>query len=111
MATNEHDSEHPAHPGVGQYVEIGIILAVMTLLEVIIFESFDSGLPTTIGIPALIFLTILKFVLVVMWFMHLRFDHKIFRRFFYVGLALSLLVYTIVAMNWFWGESLGFCCT
>ena len=67
--------EH-AHPGVGQYVEIGIILAVMTLLEVIIYESFDSGLPTAIGIPALIVLTILKFALVVMWFMHLRFDHQ-----------------------------------
>ena len=111
MATNEHDSEHPAHPGVGQYVEIGIILAVMTLLEVIIFESFDSGLDTAIGIPALILLTILKFALVVMWFMHLRFDHKMFRRFFYVGVILSLFVYSIVALNWFLGEQLGFCCT
>ena len=111
MATNEHDSEHPAHPGVGQYVEIGIILAVMTLLEVIIFESFDNGLDTAIGIPALILLTILKFVLVVMWFMHLRFDHKMFRRFFYVGVILSLIVYSIVAMNWFLGGCMGFGCT
>jgi len=111
VADTQHDSEHPAHPGVGQYVEIGVILAVMTLLEVVIYESFDSGLDTAIGIPALILLTILKFTLVVMWFMHLRFDHKMFRRFFYVGLALAALVYGIVAMNWFLGEGLGFCCT
>ena len=110
MADIEHESEH-AHPGVGQYVEIGIILAVMTAIEVVIFESFDAGLSTAIGIPALIVLTILKFALVVMWFMHLRFDHKMFRRFFYVGIALSLLVYGIVAANWFLGEHLGFCCT
>ena len=110
MATNDPDIEH-AHPGVGQYVEIGVILALMTLVEVIIFESFDSGLPTEIGIPALLVLTVLKFALVILWFMHLRFDHKLFRRFFYVGLALSALVYGIVALNWFLGERLGFCCT
>ena len=110
MVTND-DHPGPAHPGVGQYVEIGIILAVMTLVEVIIYESFDSGLPTEIGIPALILLTILKFTLVVMWFMHLRFDHALFRRLFYVGLGLSFLVYGIVGANWFFGERLGFCCT
>ena len=111
MADTEHDADHPAHPGVGQYVEIGIILAFMTLLEVIIFESFDSGLNTAVGIPALIVLTVLKFLLVVMWFMHLRFDHRMFRRFFYIGIVLAFLVYGIVAANWFLGEGLGFCCT
>ena len=109
MADVEHESEH-THPGVGQYVEIGVILAVMTLLEVLIFEFMDS-IGTAIGVPALVVLTVLKFVLVVMWFMHLRFDHKMFRRFFYVGVLLSLLVYSIVAMNWFLGEKIGFCCT
>ena len=109
MADVEHESEH-SHPGVGQYVEIGIILAVMTLLEVIIFETLDS-IGTAIGIPALIVLTVLKFVLVVMWFMHLRFDHKMFRRFFYVGVLLSFFVYSIVAATWFLGERIGFCCT
>ncbi len=111
MAQPQHDDSEHTHPGVGQYVEIGIILAVMTLLEVVIFESFDRGLEPAIGIPALILLTILKFLLVVMWFMHLRFDHRMFRRFFYVGLALSALVYGIVAANWFLGEQIGFCCT
>ena len=110
MAEQDHDTEH-AHPGVGQYVEIAVILGVMTLLEVLISEGFDSGLSKTIGIPALVVLTIGKFALVVMWFMHLRFDHPVFRRFFYVGLALSFLVYGIVFANWFLGEQFGFCCT
>ena len=110
MADHEHDTEH-AHPGVGQYVEIGVILALMTLLEVIIYESSDGAIPLEIAIPALIFLTILKFALVVMWFMHLRFDHPMFRRFFYIGLGLAALVYGIVAANWFLGEQFGFCCT
>ena len=110
MAESDHETEH-THPGVGQYVEIGVILAVMTLIEVIIYESFDGGLALSVGIPALIVLTIVKFVLVVMWFMHLRFDHKMFRRFFYVGVFLALIVYGILMANWFLGERLGFCCT
>ena len=110
MADIEHESEH-AHPGVGQYVEIGIILAVMTLIEVVLYESFDGGLNLTVGITALIILTILKFGLVVMWFMHLRFDHKLFRRLMLVGILLSLFVYGIVAANWFLGSRIGFCCT
>ena len=82
----------------------------MTLIEVIIYENFAT-IGQAVGIPALIVLTVLKFVLVVMWFMHLRFDHSMFRRFFYVGLALSFFVYGIVALNWFLGERIGFCCT
>ena len=110
MADIEHESEH-SHPGVGQYVEIGIILAVMTAIEVVIYESFDGGLNLNVGIPILILLTILKFALVVMWFMHLRFDHKMFRRLFLVGIVLSMFVYGIVAANWFLGQKIGFCCT
>ena len=111
MAQPERDEAEHSHPGIGQYVEIGVILAVMTLIEVIIYESFDSGLSTAVGIPALVLLTILKFLLVVMWFMHLRFDHHMFRRFFYVGVALAGLVYGIVVANFFLGGTLGFCCT
>jgi cytochrome c oxidase subunit IV len=110
VAQPDHEAEH-AHPGVGQYVEIGVILAVMTLIEVIIYESFDNGLSTQIGIPALVLLTVLKFALVVLWFMHLRFDHRMFRSLFLIGIGLSFLVYGIVAANWFLGEQLGFCCT
>lgn len=109
MTDVEHQSEHE-HPGVGQYVEIGIILAVMTLMEVVIFESFDT-IGQAVAIPALILLTILKFGLVVMWFMHLRFDHKMFRRLFYIGVILSFIIYSIVAANWWLGGGIGFCCT
>ncbi len=107
MARTEYDKEH-AHPGVGQYVEIGVILAAMTLLEVILYESFDRGLMTAVGIPALIVLTILKFMLVVLWFMHLRFDHKLFRRLFFAGVALAVVVFGIVGANFYLGPQTGF---
>jgi cytochrome c oxidase subunit 4 len=107
VARTEIDKEHE-HPGVGQYVEIGIILAVMTLLEVVLYESFDAGLEKAIGIPALIILTILKFVLVVLWFMHLRFDHKLFRRLFFAGVILAGVVFSIVSANFYLGPRYGF---
>ena len=102
MADTEYDKEH-THPGVGQYVEIGVILAVLTLMEVILYESFSRGFSKAVGFPALIVLTVLKFALVVLWFMHLRFDHKLFRRLFLAGLSLAFLVFGIVAAVFYLG--------
>jgi cytochrome c oxidase subunit IV len=88
----QHDSDHQ-HPGVGQYVEIGIFLAVITAVEVALFYA---DIAPGITIPALLFLTAMKFVLVIFWFMHLRFDHKLFRRLFYAGMALAAAVFSVL---------------
>ena len=44
----------------------------------------------------LVVMAIVKFVVVVMFFMHLRFDSKLFRRFFVTGIVLALFCYVIV---------------
>jgi caa(3)-type oxidase subunit IV len=84
--------EHADHPDSSQYIVIGIILAVFTAIEVTI--SF-AAVPSSITIPSLIVLTILKFLLVVLWFMHLRFDSGWFRRLFVFGLVVALAIYGI----------------
>jgi cytochrome c oxidase subunit 4 len=84
------EQEHAEHPDSSQYIVIGIILAVFTALEVAI--SF-TAVPGHLAIPALITLTVLKFVLVILWFMHLRFDSGWYRRLFTFGLLLALAVY------------------
>lgn len=89
MSDTDHE-EHADHPDSSQYIVVGIILAVFTAIEVAI--SFAS-VPAEIAIPALITLTVLKFVLVVLWFMHLRFDSGWFRRLFVFGLVGALLLY------------------
>jgi cytochrome c oxidase subunit 4 len=43
---------------------------------------------------SLLVMMVIKFVLVGLWFMHLRFDSKLFRRLFLVGIVLALGVYT-----------------
>jgi cytochrome c oxidase subunit IV len=93
-----HGSEHGNHPGVGQYVEIGIILAVLTAIEIALYYAGQAGVSSRVTIPSILFLTVLKFVLVVMWFMHLRFDHRVLRRLFVAGMVLAGVVYGIVLL-------------
>ena len=41
-------------------------------------------------------LSLIKFTLVVAWFMHLRFDNKLFMTLFVTGLFTALIVFTVV---------------
>ena len=87
-----------AHASNRTYVQIALILAVITIAEVIIWY-----LPTVRGIlvPALIILSLAKFIMVVGFFMHLKYDHRLFRFMFTAGLVLTLGVYlAVLAMAW-----------
>jgi hypothetical protein len=53
-------------------------------------------MPHALFVGVLLFFATLKFSLVVLWFMHLRFDSAIFRRLFVAGLILAITVYMIV---------------
>jgi cytochrome c oxidase subunit 4 len=96
------DKEGPPHPGVAQYVEIGVILAVLTGVEVSMY-AFRDALSSAVTTPTLLILTAMKFLLVVLWFMHLRFDHKLFRRVFFFGVALATVIFGIVGANFYLG--------
>ena len=90
-----HEEEHTTPR---TYVQIAIFLAIITIAEVIIYY-----IPTVrpILVPALIILSLLKFVMVVGFFMHLKFDHRIYRFMFAAGLVLTLGVYlAMLAMHW-----------
>ncbi len=88
----EHDGGH-THPGPGKYVVVAVVLAVFTGIEIwLSYADMNERLRTA----SLLFFMVLKFVLVVMYFMHLRFDNPIFRRFFIVGILLAMFVYTIL---------------
>ncbi len=95
-ATASHESDAPsedhAHPSDWAYVKIALALAVITALEV--FTYFESVLDWGVAlVPSLIFMMIVKFYLVATWFMHLRFDSKLFGRMFTTGLLLAVGVY------------------
>jgi cytochrome c oxidase subunit 4 len=84
------------HPSAKEYVRIGVILAVLTALEVAVAYT---DVPHSILIPTLFFLAIVKFALVVLWFMHLKFDDRRFARFFVMGLSGAAVLYLIVLIS------------
>jgi len=89
-----HGSGH-AHPSDLDYVKVAVFLAAITGAEIAMsYVDVD----TKIYIPVLLVMMAVKFSVVVMWFMHLRFDNRIFRRMFVAGLLLAVGVY-IAAMT------------
>ena len=80
------------HPGEAEYVRIAVILALITGLEVAVYYI---GALKSVLIPILVVLAVTKFTMVALFFMHLKFDSKLFRRLFVAGIVLALVVYTI----------------
>jgi cytochrome c oxidase subunit 4 len=70
----QHSDEGHAHPSQADYVKIAAILAVITAVEVLIYyiEALSDFL-----VPMLVALSAVKFIMVVGYFMHLKFDSKL----------------------------------
>jgi cytochrome c oxidase subunit IV len=88
--------DHGAHPTDRQYILIALVLAAITALEVGI--SYAKGLGD-VSNPLLLILAAVKFFMVVAFFMHLKFDNPVFRRFLVTGIILAGVVYTIVFLT------------
>ncbi len=101
LAIHSHDSDgasHEEHPTSGVYIRVALILAIITVVEVVIYY-----VPSLRGVlvPALMVLSIAKFLMVVGFFMHLKFDNRLFRFMFAAGLVVTLAVYlALLAMAW-----------
>ncbi|MCG8469438.1 MAG: cytochrome C oxidase subunit IV family protein [Gemmatimonadetes bacterium] len=81
------------------YVAIAVILAIFTALEVMVFYV-EALRPFLFWI--LMILMVVKFALVVMFFMHLKFDRPLLTGVFSVGLFIATFV--IVALMALFGK-------
>ena|SRR5437867_6931568 len=91
MATHTApDTIEHAHPGARQYITIAVVLSAITAIEVAVWyiNALRPVLP-----PILIALSAVKFALVVMFYMHLKFDHPIFTGMFLFGLATAIFTF------------------
>lgn len=81
---------HQEHPSEGTYIRIAVILALVTLAEVVIYylDAFSGIL-----VPALIVLSAAKFITVVGYFMHLKFDDRRLSWMFAGGLLVAFSVF------------------
>ncbi len=102
MTSKTHEQGHSAHPHeqphpkTRQYVVIAVTLTIITMVEVAIFY-IEPIKASPIFVPLLLLLSAVKFALVVMFYMHLRFDPRMFSALFVaplmiaVGIVMALL--------------------
>ena len=107
VAASEEDThaEHHDHglSDVG-YIKIAIILGVLTAVEVATY-FWDFGI---LEVPSLLILMVVKFQIVVSYFMHLKFDSKVFSYLFVTGLVLAMAVFAAMGTSMvFWQDPSG----
>ncbi len=98
-----HEAHQKAHPSDWTYIKVALLLGALTALEVSSYywENASTGALVTVLFP----LMIIKFGVVVAYFMHLRYDNPLFRRVFVFGLLLAVVVYLIAMTTLqFWSD-------
>jgi cytochrome c oxidase subunit IV len=69
------------HPTWKQYKWVALILTLITIVEVWVYY-IPAFVASALFIPSLLIMSTVKFAIVVMFYMHLKYDHKLFRALF-----------------------------
>src|SRR6476646_6764749 len=99
-----HDVAHadePFHPGWPTYWKVATILTLITIAEV-----WGYYLPSFVAsrafVPTLLVMSAVKFAIVVVFYMHLKYDHKLFRALFTGPLFIAAT--TLIALLFLFGQ-------
>ena len=110
-----HDSSHEPHANVDHaamgiekehptwstYWKVAVVLTLMTIVEVWIYY-IPSFVASRAFVPVLLIMSAIKFFIVVAFYMHLRYDHKLFRALFTGPLIIAMT--TIVGLMFLFGK-------
>jgi cytochrome c oxidase subunit 4 len=110
-----HDPAHPEqphadahvsgeehhHPGWPTYWKVATVLTVITIWEVWAYY-IPSLVASRVFVPMLLILSAAKFGIVVAFYMHLKYDHKLFRALFTGPLIIAAL--TGIALLFLFGQ-------
>jgi cytochrome c oxidase subunit 4 len=77
------------HASVGTYVNVAVILTLVTAME---FSAIYIRQLTPILIPLLLVMSAAKFALVVLFFMHLRYDSRALSFIFAGSLTIAMII-------------------
>ena len=108
-ATPANPGDHPdghlhpehEHPGWKTYFLVGFILTVITAVEVSAYY-IKPWEESRWYVPSMLIMSGAKFIIVVMFYMHLKYDHKLFRSLF-VG-PLIIATATIMGLLFLFGQ-------
>jgi cytochrome c oxidase subunit 4 len=85
-----HDAKHTVHHPTGtQYAKVALILTIITVIEVWAYYV-PSLVASPLFVPALLIMSAVKFAIVVMFYMHLKYDHRLFRALFTGPLIIAM---------------------
>jgi cytochrome c oxidase subunit 4 len=86
---------HHAHalPGPALYLKLAVILGIFTIVET---ATYYIHINETIITLALLIFMVCKFVIVVGYYMHLKFDHSLLLAVFGFGMAVALSVMLVM---------------
>lgn len=94
-----HDTPH--HPTWQTYVMVGVVLTIITAIEVSAYY-IPAWETSRVYVPSMLILSSIKFAIVVLVYMHLKYDHKIFRALFTGPFIIAIL--TIIALLFLFGQ-------
>jgi cytochrome c oxidase subunit 4 len=95
-----HPTEKP-HPTWSTYWKVALILTVITIVEVWAY-FIPAWVASRTFVPSLLILSAAKFAIVVMFYMHLRYDHRLFRALFTGPLIVAII--TVIALLFLFGQ-------
>jgi heme/copper-type cytochrome/quinol oxidase subunit 4 len=96
--TQAHAEAH-THPGPAKYIQVAVVLFILTALEVLAYEIGHGGALTAlrptiepIVVPILLVLSAIKFALVAMFYMHLKQDERLLSGIFVFPIILAVAI-------------------
>ena len=89
------------HPTWSTYWKVAVILTLITAVEVWIYY-IPSFVASRLFVPSLLIMSAVKFVTVVLFYMHLRYDHKLFRALFTGPLIIA--AFTMIGRRFLFGK-------
>ena len=93
--------EEKAHPTWSTYWKVALILTVITAVEVSAYY-IPAWSESRIYVPSMLILSAVKFAIVAMFYMHLKYDHRLFRTLFTGPLIIATI--TIVSLLFLFGQ-------
>jgi cytochrome c oxidase subunit 4 len=97
--TPGHDAH--AHPTWKQYKWVALILTLITVVEVWIYY-IPSYVASKLFVPSLLIMSAVKFAIVVLFYMHLKYDARLFRALFTGPLIIAVV--TIISLLFLFGH-------
>jgi cytochrome c oxidase subunit IV len=100
VAPAAHDAHAHAHPTWKQYKWVALILTLITVVEVWIY--YTPFTQSKLFVPTLLIMSAVKFAIVVLFYMHLKYDARLFRALFTGPLIIAVV--TLISLMFLFGH-------